>query len=123
MTLSAYSGGGAATTLGSIGPVGGGAYDTWYRVVLTCNNAQISGALQRLNDGYWLSAGGLFVPSQTTALTATDSSISGQGYAGVWLIPDTANLSFTDDFLLETVDATDRACQPTIVRAAYVSRD
>lgn len=93
----------ATTTIGA--SVGGSALanGTNYRITLKCQGTTITGTCQRLSDSFWLNSGGTFQSSPATALVATDSSITGQGYAGaaVYLADTTGGNVGLDDWLLE----------------------
>jgi hypothetical protein len=55
---------------------------TWYQIALTCNGTAIAVSVQRLSDGLWLNSGLGFQSIPTTAISITDGSITGSGYAG-----------------------------------------
>jgi hypothetical protein len=56
--------------------------NTWYQLVFTLNGTTISLSAQRLSDSYWLNGVGVWQPAMVTAISFSDSSITGQGYAG-----------------------------------------
>lgn len=80
---------------------------TNYRLYLRCRGSSISAQCQRLSDSFWLNSSGVFVsdPSgATTAATATDTAITGAGYAGIgtYLATSAGSIGL-DDWLLESV--------------------
>ena len=71
----------------------------WYQLTLNCNGSNLTVVVQRLSDGYYLNSSGAWQAAAAVAITATDSSITGQGYGGLRIF-DPAGLSqvFSDDF-------------------------
>jgi hypothetical protein len=77
---------------------------TWYTLFFTANGTQLSLAMQRISDGYWLNSAGSWIPSQATAVAISDSSVTGQGYAGLAAVQTTtADLLYSDDWYLYTI--------------------
>ncbi len=74
----------------------------WYAVTLECNGSAISVAVQRLSDNFWLASSGGWQAGVTTAISVTDTSITGAGYAG-WAATATLSSVFGDDWTFETV--------------------
>lgn len=101
---------GVLATLGSLSAVL--AVPTWYQATLTCVGSSISGTVKRLSDGYYLDGSGAFVSGSATALTATDSSITGAGLYGL-AVAAKGNNALADDLLVDI---------PTASTAATLSR-
>lgn len=76
----------------------------WYRMTLTCNGTTITITVQRVSDGFWLNSSGNFNSPAATAITRTDSSISGAGYAGWYAFAPSADI-FGDDWSLTELGA------------------
>jgi hypothetical protein len=70
---------------------------TWYRVILTCVGTAITGRCVRLSDGHYLQPGGTFASTAADAISVTDATTAGAGYAGVDLYSDTlGNIALLD---------------------------
>jgi hypothetical protein len=72
---------------------------TWYQMSLQLAGTALNLSVQRMSDGYSLNSAGSFVSGQTTAVSVTDSSITGAGYAGIALYTASSAV-FADDFIL-----------------------
>jgi hypothetical protein len=92
---------GTQTSLGSVA-TSALAVDTWYLVSLQPNSSTISVSVQRRADGYYLNSSGNFQSTVATAISVSDSSISGQGYSGVTLAQKNGFI-YTDDWSLATI--------------------
>jgi hypothetical protein len=55
----------------------------WYLAILNCNGSTFTGSLQNVSSGLWLNSSGTFVSGETAAITGTDTSITGAGFAGL----------------------------------------
>ncbi len=76
---------GTATPIGSVSIGTALSLGVWYQVQLSCSGPTISVAVVRGSDGYSLNASGNFQSAGTEAISVTDSSVSGSGYAGLTL--------------------------------------
>ena len=74
----------------------------WYRISLTLVGASLSATAQRLSDNEWLNSSGSWAAAQATAISISDSSISGQGYTGWAASAGPASATFGDDWSLLT---------------------
>ena len=72
---------GTPTTLASVSGVTLSG-SVWYQTSLFLSAATQAVIFQRLSDGYYLTSAGAWQSASAVALSATDSSISGAGYAG-----------------------------------------
>jgi hypothetical protein len=76
----------------------------WYQLTLTASGTSLTGTVQRLLDGFYLNSSGLFTATVATAITATDTQISGTGYSGVFISnngpPGNNIYTYTDDWVL-----------------------
>lgn len=79
----------------------------WYQLTLAAYGSDFTATLVRLADGYFLQTDGTWAATAAQCLTATDSSITGQGYSGCYAngIGLNFNAVYTDDFSLSTTDA------------------
>lgn len=77
----------AKQTAGSFGSINTLAFALtvghWYRMLLTLIGTAISGAIQDKSNGQWLTPGGVWQVAQTNCVAGIDSSITGQGKAGI----------------------------------------
>lgn len=69
----------------------------WYQLQLSCEQSTISVSVSRASDGYWLNSSGSFQASPAVAITVTDTSVTGSGYAGVTLQSRSDN-AYTDEW-------------------------
>lgn len=100
--------GATATTIGTVSSVtwtSGG----WYYPTLICNGTTISVQVQFGSGGDWLNSSGAFVVSGSpiNAISVTDATVTGAGYAGY--IGDGAfvNSQYCDDWTLANFSAVD----------------
>ncbi len=84
----------------------------WYQMTLTCNGTSITIQVQRLSDGFWLDNLGNFGSGAATAITRTDSSVTGAGYAG-WYAFAPSNAIFGDDWSLTELSPSSAALSAT----------
>lgn len=101
---------GVRTTLGTVNGLAADIIDIWCRVILTAVGTNLSVQVIRSTDGYYLNSAAVWGAASAYAIVATDSSITGQGYSGLYARaqgPGTNHGSTTyfDDFLLETATA------------------
>jgi len=77
-----------------------------YRTQLTCNGTAISGQVQRLSDGYYLTAAGAWQAAVVDFASVTNANVTGAGRAGIQLFQATSgNVSFrADEFVFETLE-------------------
>ena len=61
--------------------------------------ASLQLSVQRMSDGFWLDSVGLWFATPAVAVSTTDSSITGSGYAGLGLYTNSGAV-FADDFIL-----------------------
>lgn len=95
--------GGALTSIGAVTISASLSTDVWYTVLLSCVSTAIKVSVQRSSDNYHLNGSGGWQAIATTAISATDSGISGSGYAGLTLCATDSNL-YSDEFTLATDD-------------------
>ena len=89
---------GSITTVQSSGlPAGGLTSDAWYTLHLSLGGSTLTMSLMRISDGYWLTAAPAWQSTQTSFLTATDTSIATSGTTGLYLESYGAT-SYSDDF-------------------------
>jgi hypothetical protein len=91
--------GATPTTLATVSSVSFSA-DEWYQVALSCNGSAISATFQRVSDGFWLTSGGVWQAGAATAISVTDSSVTGSGFAGYVLHTDLSNDVYADNWTL-----------------------
>jgi hypothetical protein len=72
----------------------------WYQVAITLNVSAITITLQRLSDGYYCNSSGNFISSVTTAISATDSAVTGSGYSGWAAVTGGSSAVYGDDWYL-----------------------
>jgi hypothetical protein len=72
---------------------------TWFQMSLQLAGAALNLSVQRMSDNYWLNSSGTFAAPKVVAVSVTDSSITGSGYAGLALYT-TSGAVFADDFIL-----------------------
>lgn len=95
---------GTNTQLGSA--VGSGATftkATWYRLLLRADDTELTVQVQRLSDNYWLDSAGNWQAAEQTAISLSDTAISGAGGGGGAYFLAGAGDAYWDDFLLERV--------------------
>jgi hypothetical protein len=95
---------GTETTLGSVSTTFSA---TWYTVIFTLNGTSLELAVQRVSDGYWLSASSGFQPIMVTAQYVTNSVLTSAGYAGVVVeqASTTGSTAFWDDWSFTAITA------------------
>jgi hypothetical protein len=72
----------AGATIGSVLNAGIFSANTPYYMEVTCNGTTISARARRGTDGYWLNSSAVWVAAETTAISVTNSAITGAGYVG-----------------------------------------
>jgi len=72
----------------------------WYFIRLSCNGSALTVEVQRESDGHWLNSGGSFQSAAAVAISATDSSVTGAGYAGLTLQSRSDN-AYADDWTFD----------------------
>lgn len=94
---------GVETTVSSVG-VTGQIYSTgWYTMSVSVTNTSHSVTLQRLSDNFWLNSSGSFVSGASTAISATNSTITSGNYYGVAASgQNNASRVFMDDYSILT---------------------
>ncbi len=75
--------GGTATPIGSVSVALSS--DNWYQLQLSCQGSTISVTVVNGSNGYFLDASGNFISTATVAISVTDTSVTGSGYAGLTL--------------------------------------
>lgn len=104
-SLVAYSAG-TPTTIGGPVAVTGYLNQTWYTLALTCNGTSLTMSIQRITDGFYLNGSGLFTSSPASCISVTDSSISGQGYSGLFMKGQSnVNIVYSDDWSVTSLTA------------------
>ncbi len=82
----------------------------WYNVAFTCVGSSLSVVVQRLSDGFYLNSSGAWQSGAATALSATDSNITGEGYVGLIATSDSSPSDvFIDDCKLLAVGSFTRS--------------
>ena len=77
----------------------------WYQILLTLNSSMLTVSLERLSDQFYLGSNGTWSSTPSTAIILSDSSITGQGYAG-WAATATGSLPvYGDDWTLTALSA------------------
>ncbi|MGO9463087.1 MAG: hypothetical protein ACLQIB_04410 [Isosphaeraceae bacterium] len=71
--------------------------DEWYQLQLSCQNSTIAVTLTRASDGYNLNSSGTWQAGATTAISVSDSSVTGSGCAGLTLQSHSDN-AYTDEW-------------------------
>ncbi len=89
--------GGMQTTLASVSLAAAFSTDTWYQLQLSCQNSTIAVTVGRASDGYYLNSSGNFQAAGTVAISVTDTSVTGSGYAGLTLQSRSDN-AYTDEW-------------------------
>jgi hypothetical protein len=93
-----YVNGGGLTQIGT-GVAFTPAAGITYRMTLDVAGTTLKGRVQRLSDSLWLTGGNTWGATQTDIITATDSSLTDAGRAGLWLAKSTGtNRSTIDNF-------------------------
>lgn len=77
------------------------AANDWYAVNLSLSGSSLALTIQRSSDGFWLNSSGAFQSATATYLSATDSTISGQGYSGIYSVQHSSNV-FSDNWSIST---------------------
>lgn len=74
----------------------------WYQIEFEANGTALAMNLIRTTDGNYLNSSGSFTATVANCLTATDSSITGAGYAGIYFFQasGTASPVYADDYEL-----------------------
>ncbi len=90
---------GVSTTLSALNVVSISA-PLWYQITFTASGSTITASVQRMTDGFWLNSSGNFQSGQTNSNSATDSAITGAGFAGL-LIQARTDFAYADDWLFE----------------------
>jgi len=95
---------GSLTTLASWGSSTQGNFTSgaWFQVVLTCNGSSLSAQCIRDSDGEYLQSNMGFSATPAT-LTASDSTLSGSGYAGIISQINFAETITFDDWELDSL--------------------
>jgi hypothetical protein len=75
---------GTETVLFSVTPSSLG--NAWYTIGFTLVGSTLSLTVQRKSDGYWLTSSGAWQSAAAMAISGSDSSITGSGYAGVYMM-------------------------------------
>ena len=96
----------------------------WYAVYFTLTGSTISGSVQRASDGYWLASSGSWVAGVTTALSITDTSITGSGYSGLTM-QSRSDDGVSDDWIFVRASPPSYVPVPLVVRwpAAYYPKN
>jgi hypothetical protein len=96
---------GTPTSLATVNAGGNVAEKTMYQIQLTCQSTTISITVLRYTDSFTMNTGGAFVsgPPQI-AISVTDSSVSGVGYAGLTLQASLGK-AYADDWSFSTFGA------------------
>ena len=94
--------------------------NVWYQITLVLNATAHQINVQRLSDGYWLSFEGTWISGMTTAISESDSYITGSGYAGWTAVSGVSNTVYGDDWTLTGLSApTIPPNQPIVVAFPY----
>jgi hypothetical protein len=87
-------------------------FGEWYRCVFTADGPTLSGAIQRLTDGYWWHGAAGWQPGFATCVSVSDSTYSGPGQFGIvisaWNEPtggEPTQLCWSDDFKMGPLGA------------------
>jgi hypothetical protein len=110
--------GGTQTTLASITLTSSLSNDAWYQLQLSCEGSVIAVSVVRGSDGYSLNASGSFQAAGTVAISVTDTSVTGPGYAGLTLQSRSDN-AYSDEWYFYEYAA---IAQPPPLRASQVVR-
>jgi hypothetical protein len=92
---------GSASVVGSPLSLSGVSLPEWYQVAWTLTGSSLSVTVQDLGTGDWLNSSGFWQAGAATALSTTDSSVSGSGYFGVSAEAVSGPVYF-DDLLVTT---------------------
>ena len=90
----------------------------WYTLYLTCTGSTISGSVQRASDGYWLASSGSWMAGVTTAISVTDTSITGSGYSGLTM-QSRSDDAASDDWVLSGAAPASKVSVPLVVRLPH----
>lgn len=93
----------------------------WVALSITAEGTQISANVIRQDTGQWLNAAGQWVANESSAISVTDSAISGPGSAGLARPSKFAGRLVFDDF--QAVSLTQVATPPVVVATASQSLD
>jgi hypothetical protein len=77
---------------------------TWYLVRLDLNGSSLILSCQRQTDGYWCNSSGVFAAAAAAAVSITDTSITGSGYAGLAMNQGAVSQGlYSDNWELDTL--------------------
>ena len=95
--------------------------DVWYQVQLNCQQSTITVTVVRASDGYFLTSAGNWQAAGAIAISVTDSSVTGSGYAGLTLQSRSDN-AYSDEWYFYGYSAITQAgpvrTLPIVQRAA-----
>jgi hypothetical protein len=96
---------GTVSSIGSPLAVTGLTAIDWFTIVFTLNGTSLSAGVQNLTNSYWLNSSGNFTISPATAISVTDSSITGSGYAGLTIEQNasTGDYFYADDWIFSSL--------------------
>jgi hypothetical protein len=108
---------GTHTALGTLTISGAIAADTWYTLELVAAGSTVSLIIVRA-DGYYLGSNGQWqAPGTPTACISGTTTISGQGYSGLYLLA-TTGVVYSDDWSLSAA-AVPPSVRPPVLVAYY----
>jgi hypothetical protein len=96
--------------------------NTWLRVWVICNGTTISCQVQNVGTDQWLynnSGAAAWASTQSTLLSATDSTITGTGYGGLYLQQGSGGTAYVDGALYESLASSPVAISPTAIPANH----
>lgn len=64
----------------------------WYLMIFALVGNSLEFSVQRMSDGYWLAPSDVFQSAAAVFLSVTDSSISGQGYSGIYSVQHSSSI-------------------------------
>jgi len=105
--------GGTQTSIGSVSLGTALSDQAWYQLQLNCQGSTIAVVVVRASDGYYLNSSGSFQSGSAVAITATDTSVTGSGYAGLTL-QSHSDGSYTDEWFFYAYIGSP---QPALIRA------
>ena len=93
----------------------------WYTLFFSLNGTAIQLQIQRLSDSYWFT-GTSWSSFQGTAAAITDSSVTGSGYSGFYVVQSGSSGGFygvADDFYFSTLSTSVPCPVPCVARVPH----
>jgi hypothetical protein len=93
---------GTNATIGFVTPTGGNTFiaNEWYFITLTAAGSTISVTVQRTSDSKYLNSSATWQSGITSCISVTDTTVTGQGYAGVFQYSSAGPNFYFDNLVL-----------------------